>query len=312
MTQEQMTKAKESETEIIKTKSLKLFLKNDFVQRLFPVERDTYSEEQKKTARIEFRDHLMKAQQSLPRISEMFMKIQNTMTTVQRTYEGPKRNRVYTEVESLNTELISGQITALSELISAYEVATDKYALETQIVKKIKHIAGQIATNSEIFTMYRMQLGQEALDLFKKSCGFHGEKNAAGDAVPNYVGVQGEMQKDHDTYETASREFSVIRKSGTFDKILKIHRDDAFTLRQNIQSREDFIATVTEKRTRNKNRSITNINDKANERSRTLSLQDARREKADANDPLLVTDSNASQLSTQELLAQMKSLQLAM
>jgi hypothetical protein len=299
MTQEQITKAIESEAEIIKTKSLKLYLKNDCVKRLFTVKRATYSEQEKNKARNDFRDHLMQAQQSLPMISDLFLKVGTTMTTVQRTYEGPKSKGVYTEVESLNTHLISAQITALSELISAYKVATDKYALETQIVKKIKHITGQIATNSEIFTMHRLKLGQEDFDRFAKSCGVHGNE------VPNFVGVKGELQTDHDNYEQASKEFSVIRKSETFDKILKIHRDDAFTLRQNMATREDFAASVTLTRAGNKNRPRTNTNDPSTDRSRILSPQDA-------NDPLLLTDGTESQLSTQDLLTQMKAMQLAM
>ena len=238
-----------------------------------------YPEPEQKTIRAAFLKYIKESKEELFLIEDNLQKIKSTLTTSTTKIDGDK----FITNKYDNIELILNHCNELYGLMQQYETSQgDETAIK--IVNKMSHISGKIKTN---YAFYRSsELGEKVKGIYKES-----SSSKINDVT---------WSKDKKLYYDVCDMIYPIAKN----KILYTMRDmirvvvperDFELWKQEIEARNTKIA---EQRQYNKE-----------EKAKTIALK--RQRAASAQTPLL-GDGNATQLSTEALLMQMKSMQLSM
>lgn len=238
-----------------------------------------YPKPEQETTRAAFLKYIRESKEKFLLIEENLRNIKSTLTTSTTKIVGD----TFITNNYDNIELISKHCNELYGLMQQYETNQgDETAIK--IVNKMSHIAGKIKTN---YAFYRSsELGEKVKKIYNES------------SSSNINDVT--WSKDKENYYAVCTKIYPIAKN----KILYTMRDmirvvvperDFELWKQEIEARNTKIASQRQ--------------DRKDEKAKTIALK--RQRAASAQTPLL-GDGNATQLSTEALLMQMKSMQLSM
>jgi hypothetical protein len=276
--------------------------KAKFTAIYYEKEQKEYSEATRTATRQMFVSTILAGAPALNEIQKLLENVKSGLTT-----DG-----------KLNTMLIAKHVEDLIVLTKKYAADEQHDEVATQIVNKMRHITGQLKTNSVIFTAHSM--GDEMFMRYLDSCTSMSKTDSERE-VKRYIWGPN-FNADKQTYASASAKFSTIAKYKIFSDIREMIR--YIKPVKPTQELKEWIAETHAKRYAIEDKAKEKKNNRIEaqklrsqqqkgefrvERAPTaMRLQD-REIQVDEDDGL---HEENSQLSTQELLTQMKAMQLAM
>lgn len=271
----------------VSSKAVRLACRDDYKQKFG----QKYQLEEQQKNRAAFLKYIKESKPQLLMIEDNLGKIKSTLITSTTKIVGG----MLTTEKYNNIELILEHSKKLYDRMQQYEMnQTD--AMATEIVHEMRHISGKIKTN---YAFYRSsELGEKVNGIYKESCSSK-SKNAS-EQLEHYDVDKTSWDDDKKFYYTVCKMISPIAEN----KIL-------YTMREMIRvlaPQRNFDLWEQEIKTRNEKIEKQRQYNKE-EKAKTIALK--RQRAASAQTPLL-GDGNATQLSTEALLMQMKSMQLSM
>ena len=238
-----------------------------------------YPEPEQKKIRAAFLKYIKESKENFLLIEENLRNIKSTLTTSTTKIDGD----TFITNNYDNIELISNHCKELYGLMQQYETSQgDETAIK--IVNKMSHISGKIKTN---YAFYRLsELGEKVKGIYKES-----SSSRINDVT---------WSKDKKLYYDVCDMIYPIAKN----KILYTMRD---MIRVVVPPR-DFELWKQEIEARNTKIELQRQHNKE-EKAKTIALK---RQRATSAQTPLLGDGNRTQLSTEALLMQMKSMQLSM
>jgi hypothetical protein len=286
--QEKMLSMAARKEKQVSSKAVRLACRDDYKQNFG----QKYQPEEQQKNRAAFLKYIKESKPQLLTIEDNLGRIKSTLIT----YTTKIVSGIPTTEKYNNIELILKHSRELYDHMQQYETSqTD--AMATEIVHQMRHISGKIKTN---YAFYRSsELGEIVNGIYKESCSSK-PKNAGVQPVENFQIDETSWENDKKLYYAVCKMINPIAEN----KIL-------YTMREMIRvlvPQRNFDLWEQEIKTRNTN-IASQRQDRKEEKAKTIALK--RKRAASAQTPLL-GDETETQLSTEALLMQMKSMQLSM